>query len=144
LLHDSNASSVGLEEVKQFFANWRKERKSRRQPIPDFLWKAAGQLFPRYPLGVIARELSLNYNLFKSKFQESEIQSPSKKKDASSLPSPKWEVTKIISVPTEPPKTSPMDWELSSPGGWTLRSFQTLHESQVEAFARGLLNAGGK
>jgi hypothetical protein len=25
-----------------------------------------------------------------------------------------------------------------------LRSFQTLHESQVEAFARGLLNAGGK
>ena len=89
----SDASSVGLEEVKQFFANWRKERKSRRQPIPDFLWKAAGQLFPRYPLGVIARELSLDYNQLKSKFQESEIQSPSKKKEASSLPSPKWDVT---------------------------------------------------
>jgi hypothetical protein len=58
LLHDSNASSFGLEEVKRLFANWRKERKSRRQPIPDFLWKAAGQLFPRYPLGVIAREQS--------------------------------------------------------------------------------------
>ncbi len=140
----SDASSVGLEEVKQFFANWRKERKSRRQPIPDFLWKAAGQLVPRYPLGVIARELSLNYNQFKSKFRESEIQSPSIKKGASSPSSPKWEVTKIISVPMESSKTSPMAWELSSPGGWTLRSFQTLHESQVEAFARGLLNAGVK
>jgi len=133
-----------LEEVKRLFANWRKERKSRRQPIPDFLWKAAGQLVPRYPLGVIARELSLNYNQFKSKFQEFKIQSSSIKKGASSLSSPKWEVTKIIFVPTESSKTSPMDWELSSPGGWTLRSFQTLHESQVEAFARGLLNAGGK
>ena len=93
MLHDSNASSFGLEEVNPFFANWRKERKSRRQPITDFLWKAAGQLVLRYPLGVIARELSLDYNQLKSKFHESEIQSPSKKKEASSLPSPKWDVT---------------------------------------------------
>jgi hypothetical protein len=69
-----------LEEVNPFFVNWKKERKSRRQLIPDFLWKAAGQLYPLYPLGVIARELSLNYNQLKSKFRESEIQSPSKKK----------------------------------------------------------------
>jgi hypothetical protein len=104
----------------------------------------AGQLYPLYPLGVIARELSLNYNQFKSKFQEFKILSSSIKKGASSLSSPKWEVTKIISVPTESPKTSSMDWELSSPGGWTLRSVQPLQESQVEAFARGLLTAGVK
>ena len=140
----SDASSVELEEVRLFFTKWRKERKSRRQPIPEFLWKAAMQLFPHYPMGVIARELSLNYNQLNSKFQNFEILTRSKKGEASSPISPKWEITKIISVPAESPKTPSMDWELSSPGGWTLRSVQTLQESQVEAFAKGLLTAGVK
>ena len=139
-----DASFVGLEEVRQFFTNWRNERKSRSQPIPDSLWNAARQLFPHYPMGVIARELGLNYNQFKSKFQDFEIQTRSKKGEAASLISPKCEITKIISVPAEFPNTTSMDWELSSPGGWTLRSVQTLQESHVEAFARGLLTAGVK
>jgi hypothetical protein len=57
-----------LEEVKQAFAEWRKERK-HRTPIPRALWDAAVKLSRQYSVNHISKALHLNYTELKKRFQ---------------------------------------------------------------------------
>jgi len=51
-----------LEEVRGQFEDWRRTRSSRREPIPDRLWKAAVKLTDRYSINNISKGLRLSYS----------------------------------------------------------------------------------
>ncbi len=57
-----------LEEVKEAFSEWRKERK-HRTPIPQALWDAAVNLSSQYSVNHISKTLHLNYTDLKKRFQ---------------------------------------------------------------------------
>jgi hypothetical protein len=54
-----------LEEVKEAFEKWRGERKSKRTPIPEELWKKAAELTANYSVCQVVRSLRLSYSDFK-------------------------------------------------------------------------------
>lgn len=55
-----------LADVCKQFEHWRQTRKSRRESIPEYLWKAAAQLAGRYSIDKISRALHLNHTTLKS------------------------------------------------------------------------------
>lgn len=67
-----------IKKVQQQFENWRKNRKSKCSPIPEYLWEAAMGLHGEYSIYKIAKTLRLDYSKLKSK-----ILNASKKKTES-------------------------------------------------------------
>lgn len=67
-----------IKKVQQQFKNWRKNRKSKRSPIPENLWEAAIGLHGEYSTYEIAKALRLNSRKLKSKI----LNSPEKKAES--------------------------------------------------------------
>ena len=61
----SPAKQSHLNEVLSKFEQWRQNRPTTRQPIPDHLWMAAVSLYPEFSVHRIARALRLDYNKLK-------------------------------------------------------------------------------
>jgi hypothetical protein len=59
-----------MKKVQQQFENWRKNRKSKRNPIPEYLWGAATRLDGEYSICEIAKALRLEYRKLKCKILE--------------------------------------------------------------------------
>ena len=59
-----------LEEVRDQFEEWRRSRKSRRDPIPLRLWKAAVNLSGSYSIHSISKALRLNYSDLKERVDQ--------------------------------------------------------------------------
>lgn len=65
-------SGENLEQVKQRFAQWRTERK-RGEHVTDAMWLAAVGLVERHGLQRIARELDVNYDRLKRRFERGAV-----------------------------------------------------------------------
>ena len=61
----SPAKQSRLNEVLSKFEQWRQNRPTTRQPIPDYLWMAAVALHPEFSIHRISRALHLDYNKLK-------------------------------------------------------------------------------
>jgi len=61
----SPAKQSRLNEVLLKFEQWRQNRPTTRQPIPDHLWLAAVSLHPEFSTHRISRALHLDYNKLK-------------------------------------------------------------------------------
>lgn len=61
----SPAKQSRLNEVLSKFEQWRQNRPTKRQPIPDHLWLAAVSLHPEFSVHRISRALHLDYNKLK-------------------------------------------------------------------------------
>jgi len=64
-----------VEEVKELFEEWRKNRK-HREPIPPLLWNTAVALTQHHSLYEVSNYLRLNYNDLKARMQKSSIVPP--------------------------------------------------------------------
>jgi len=73
-----------LESVQYQFETWRETKKTPREPIPEYLWKAASKLKNKYPISRISKALRLNQTDLKNRIsgQKSNRQ---KKKPSSPL-----------------------------------------------------------
>lgn len=60
-----NTPPPSLETVASYFASWRKNRGSKREPIPESLRNIATTLKSRYPVGQIKAALNVNSNMLK-------------------------------------------------------------------------------
>jgi len=67
-----------MKKVRQQFENWRKNRRSRRSPIPEYLWEAAVGLHDEYSTYEIAKALRLNSGKLKCKI----LNAPEKKAES--------------------------------------------------------------
>ena len=56
-----------LESVQYQFATWRESKKTPREPIPEYLWKAASRLQNKYPISRISKALRLNQTDLKNR-----------------------------------------------------------------------------
>ena len=54
----------GIDEVREKFALWRRER-DKRGAIPELLWDAAVSLYPKYSVHQISKTLRLNHTQLK-------------------------------------------------------------------------------
>src|SRR5262245_39461188 len=82
-----------IEEVKEQYSIWRKNRKSQ-EAIPKDLWEAAVELSPEYSVNVIAKTLSLSYIRLKES-----IKTRAKEKKANEIES---EITFVQLKPVQP------------------------------------------
>jgi hypothetical protein len=64
-----------LEEVRNRFEAWRKNRK-HREPIPDVLWEAAARLCKEHSIQRTAKALHLNYSDLKRRVHNLDIVYP--------------------------------------------------------------------
>ena len=55
-----------LETVAHYFADWRQNRASKKEPIPESLKKMAAGLKNRYPVGQIKTALNVNSSMLKA------------------------------------------------------------------------------
>ena len=71
----SPTKQSSLNEVLLKFEQWRRNRPTTRQPIPDHLWLAAADLHPEFSIHRISRALHLDYNKLKHhvRLQHSEV-----------------------------------------------------------------------
>lgn len=60
-------SSVTLESTEASFQQWREERRSRKELIPDHLWQMALSLYPDHNRAEICRRLGLSGGQFKQR-----------------------------------------------------------------------------
>lgn len=63
-------SEVTLDSVDICFQQWRSQRGSRTEPIPERLWTMALSLYPQYKSSHICRRLSLSGSQFKQRAKE--------------------------------------------------------------------------
>lgn len=59
-----------IETVQKRFEAWRSGRTNRREPIPQHLWQAAGELCRKYPISRVSRQLRLSYSDLKQQIPE--------------------------------------------------------------------------
>ena len=69
---------ITLESVEAAFCDWRAQRSSRLDPIPEYLWSMALRLYLEYKRSKICHRLRLSANQFKARL-ESQEQSPADK-----------------------------------------------------------------
>ena len=62
-----------LESVQQQFADWRANRNSKREHIPDRLWQAAVQLCNVHSVNHVSRSLQLSYTALKKRLACNQI-----------------------------------------------------------------------
>ena len=63
----ANQRQSQMKKVQQQFENWRKNRRSKRSPIPEYLWESAVGLHGEYSIYEIAKTLRLDYSKLKCK-----------------------------------------------------------------------------
>lgn len=63
-------SEITLESVDCSFQQWRSQRCSRTEPIPEKLWAMAIDLYPHHKRSHICRRLGLSCRQFKQKLEE--------------------------------------------------------------------------
>jgi hypothetical protein len=68
-----------LESVRYKFEEWRKSRKSLREPIPDNLWTTAADFCKQYSINQVSRALHLNYMALKKKVSGQSLVTDKKK-----------------------------------------------------------------
>jgi len=73
-----------LEELKNKFENYRKNKSNNRQPIPKELWHAAAELAKKHSIATVSKELRLRYASLKEHMYGPPI---SKNKAKEKLPS---------------------------------------------------------
>ena len=61
-------SGLTLEVVEKAFAQWREQRTSRSESIPQKLWEMVLKLYPKYKKTVICRRLRLSGRLVSQSF----------------------------------------------------------------------------
>ncbi len=83
--------SADLEAVRCQFEIWRSNKKSRREAIPEQLWKSAKKLTKNHTINEISKCLKLNFSDLKKRIIGENYQSVSGKKPPSfiELPSEK-------------------------------------------------------
>lgn len=59
--------SISIESAEASFNQWRAQRSSRRELIPDHLWNMALGLYPQYIRSKICRRLGLSGGQFKQR-----------------------------------------------------------------------------
>lgn len=69
---------ITLESVEAAFCDWRAQRSSRLDPIPEYLWSMALRLYPEYKRSKICHRLRLSGSQFKPRLESLE-QSPADK-----------------------------------------------------------------
>ena len=71
-----------LEEVSAQLENWRKNKKSIREPIPQKLWQQAVELSKKHSVSIISNALRLSYTDLKERVYGPSISKPAiNKKD---------------------------------------------------------------
>lgn len=63
--------SVTLELAEEAFCQWRIQRSSRAEPIPENLWAIALRLYPHYKRSKICHRLRLSGSQFKQRLEDS-------------------------------------------------------------------------
>lgn len=61
--------SITLESVEESFHQWRSQRISRAEPIPERLWTMVLSLYPQYNRSKICRQLRLSGRQFKQRLE---------------------------------------------------------------------------
>ena len=61
------SSSPAFDSVKGQFDQWRNERSTRNESIPEHLWQAAAQLCDTCSISQVARSLKLSYTELKKR-----------------------------------------------------------------------------
>jgi len=56
--------NISLESAESAFNQWREQRSSRAERIPDHLWSMALALYPQHKRSAICRELALSIGQF--------------------------------------------------------------------------------
>jgi hypothetical protein len=87
---------VTLESVQQQFSDWRAQRRSKKEPIPDRLWKAAERLCDVYTVGRVSSALRLSFTDLKRRLSGSQFDKeksvPFLELEVGSLCSGQWEL----------------------------------------------------
>jgi len=63
-------SEITLESADYSFQQWRSQRSSRTEPIPEKLWSMAIDLYPRHKRSHICRRLGLSGSQFKQRLED--------------------------------------------------------------------------
>jgi len=58
-------NQLTLEELKNQFENYRKNKSYKREPIPKHLWQAAAELAKKHSIATASKELGLKYSSIK-------------------------------------------------------------------------------
>ena len=61
--------SITLESTEGSFQVWRKQRSSRSEQIPEYLWRMALGLYPEHKRAKICRQLGLSGGQFKRRLE---------------------------------------------------------------------------
>lgn len=64
-------NNLNLASVEEAFSQWRTERYSRAEPIPEALWSMALMLYPQYKRSIICHHLHLSGAQFKRRLEHS-------------------------------------------------------------------------
>jgi hypothetical protein len=64
--------SITLESVEAAFCDWRAQRSSRTDPIPEYLWAMALKLYPAHKHSKICHRLRLSASQFKPRLKSQE------------------------------------------------------------------------
>ena len=62
-------NSLTLESAEEAFRQWREQRSSRSESIPEALWSMALGLYPQYKRSKICRHLQLSGGQFKQRLE---------------------------------------------------------------------------
>ena len=62
-------NDLNLSSVEEAFQQWRADRPSRTEPIPEELWSLALGLYPQYQRSKICRHLQLSGGQFKQRLE---------------------------------------------------------------------------
>ena len=64
-------SILTLESAEEAFRNWREQRSSCKESIPETLWSMALELYPQYLRSTICHRLRLSGSQFKRRLESS-------------------------------------------------------------------------
>jgi len=62
--------SISIESAESSFYQWRVQRSSRAELIPEHLWNMALELYPQYKRSQICRQLGLSGGQFKQRLED--------------------------------------------------------------------------
>ena len=71
--------SITLESVEAAFCDWRAQRSSRIDPIPEYLWSMALRLYPEYKRSKICHRRRLSSSQFNPRLESREHASADKR-----------------------------------------------------------------
>ena len=67
------AQTSQLEAVQTQFSDWRKNRKGRRDRIPESLWDAAASLSDGFSINELSKTLRLNHSSLKERVETTQL-----------------------------------------------------------------------